>query len=144
MINFRPARIDDLLVLWSWRNDLLTRENSVDSNEISLESHRKWIEASLASENRKIFMAELDGDLIGTVRIDSQENSPSELSWTVAPPFRQKGLGKRILITFLEKYPGQYSARIKRNNEASAKIAEAAGLQYFSEVGDILFFKNRS
>jgi hypothetical protein len=60
------------------------------------------------------------------------------LSWTVAPDQRGSGVG-RVMVQLAERgLPGALHAEVKAGNAASARIAEAAGLQMAERVGDML------
>ncbi len=144
-MNFRPATIEDARMLFDWRNDQQTRANSLTTDEVVWESHLQWLEKSLKNPHRKILIAEKDGVAIGTVRADGLLGNPAsdggtvELSWTVAPSERGKGLGREMVVAAAEMFLSQISsgeqlvAKIKMQNTASIKIAEAAGFVSVSE-----------
>lgn len=124
-MRFREAVIGDARNLFDWRNDPVTCENSINSEPISWESHVAWLNKSLKSSDRKLFIAELDGVPIGTVRYDKIPEG-DELSWTVSPASRSRGIGYRMVSEALGNRPAQI-ARIKRDNIASQKIAVKTG-----------------
>lgn len=117
----------DAKVLHRWRNDPLTRANSNTSDEVPLESHVKWLESVLADPNRELFICEVDGEPVGTFRIDEDH----EISWTIAPEHRGKGLGKQLTaalptdITLL--------ARVKPSNLPTQKMLSSAGFERMSD-----------
>jgi len=63
---------------------------------VGREEHARWLRGILASPKRKIFIAELNGSPVGTVRYDL-DGADYELSWTVAPECRGRGVGKSIV-----------------------------------------------
>src|SRR5690348_1550527 len=115
-MKLRRATLDDAERLWRWRNDPETRANSISTDPVPLESHIAWLKSSLRNPDRKLLVAELDGEPVGTVRIDNDR----ELSWTVAPEARGRGIGGAMVAAVV--FPGAV-ARIKRENLASQKIA---------------------
>ena len=123
MIVLRPATMADAGLLLRWRNDPATRAASVNPAEVGRQEHLAWLEASLRSPTRTLLVAELDGAPVGTVRID--RGAETELSWTVAPGHRGKGLGKAMVQAAVPE--GDVVARIARDNAASQAIALAAG-----------------
>lgn len=123
MIQVRPARISDAELLFAWRNDESTRQASINVEPVAWEDHVRWLTASLANRNRRLLIAELEGVPVGTVRIDQGERT--EISWTVSPGMRGKGVGKAIVSRSLPH--GEVTARIKHDNVASQKIAASAG-----------------
>lgn len=133
------AQREDWKILLDWRNDQLTRENSLTSHLISEEEHKKWYFNSLENPIRKIYLVELNGEKIGTVRADT-ENNEIIISWTVAPAFRGKNLGKEMVKLLVDKLNGKIVAIIKENNFASIKIAEFAGLCFEKKEKNLLYY----
>lgn len=130
-MHLRRATLDDAHLLFTWRNNLQTRLQSKNTDEIAWENHLSWLTQSLAMHSRKIYLAEHKGVLIGTVRSDKNEDGVVELSWTIAPEHRGKGLGKDMVMQFVKQmHPGEkLMAIIRKGNIPSEKIAEALGLQ---------------
>lgn len=64
----------------------------------------------------------------------------AELSWTVAPERRGKGVGSRMVSLAASQIDGPIRAEVKAGNEASRKIAEAAGMTLEREDGGVLYF----
>jgi len=137
----RPANLADGELLLAWRNDAETRAASVDSAKVEPAGHRKWLAGSLASGDRCLMIAEVVGKPIGTVRADRCGDG-WELSWTVAPDARGLGYGARMICQFAALLAGTLSARIKPDNRASIRIAEATGFVAVgaSTGGDLLRF----
>ena len=54
-------------MLLDWRNDPGTRESSIDMGVVSEDGHRAWLDASIASGDRHLFVVEVDGKPVGTV-----------------------------------------------------------------------------
>lgn len=129
-MKIRPATLDDSLILLTWRNDPETRQQSIHKEEILLESHIKWLAATLKMESRKLYLAEDQGVLIGSVRSDKNPDGTVELSWTIAPKERGKGYGETMVLLFAKEiHSGEkLMAFIRKGNLASEKIARALGL----------------
>lgn len=124
-MHLRPATMNDAGVLFAWRNDPETRANSVNSDPVAWADHCAWLKASLANPDRDLLIAELDGMPVGTVRIDRGDET--EISWTVSPEHRGKGVAKYMVA--LASPSGRAVARIKPANIASQKIAESVGFR---------------
>ena len=129
-MNLRSATIDDAKVLLAWRNDLETRQQSRNHDEVSWDNHIAWLTQFLTMPNHKLYLAEHEGVLVGTVRSYKTEDGTVELSWTVAPAHRGKGLGKMMVMQFVRQvHPGEkLIATIRKGNISSEKIAQALGL----------------
>ena len=128
-MNLRPATMEDACRLFEWRNDIQTRKNSIDMDEVPWEDHVEWLRKSLSSPTRTLMIAERDGVPVGTVRIDREGFRASQLSWTVAPDFRGSGVGREMVSHFADVLTGKLIAYIKRENIASQRIAEATGFR---------------
>lgn len=136
----REATMQDAELLFSWRNDHLTRMQSIQQDEVPWHGHLAWLEKSLQSESRKIYIAESEGIPVGTVRFDFGETCV-EMSWTLAPEQRGRGLGSLLLKTGVQLIHGsQVIARIKSSNVASIRIAEKVGFVRIRQEGDVLLF----
>lgn len=120
-MELRRATINDAKMLFDWRNDPETRAMSRDTSELVMEDHVGWLNRRLPLTDPGLYIAEEDGHTVGTVRIDHDE-----ISYTVAPLHRRKGIGEAMLIKAREMF-GQKIAKVKRDNVASVKVAERAG-----------------
>ncbi len=135
----RPASLEDEKRLLIWRNDPVTRHASLTQHIIGKNEHARWLRESLANPNRKIYIAEKDGVPVGTFRIDS-ETDLLFLSWTIAPVWRQMGLGKRMVKTAeIEEYK-PIRAVIRKDNIPSAKLALHMGMSLQMEEDGLLYF----
>ena len=94
----------------------------------------------LENENRKLYIAEIDGVLAGTVRVDS-EALGCELSWTVSPMMRSFGIGKAMVSLVANGIQESIRAEIKTGNIASIRIAEDAGMVFEREEEGVLHYR---
>lgn len=120
-MQFRKVTIDDAQLLFEWRNDPETRKMSRDTSELVWDNHVAWLSRRLQQGDHGLYIATLDGSPVGTVRLDKDE-----ISYTVAPEHRCKGIGEAMLIAAKNTF-GPKVAEMKRDNIASAKAAERAG-----------------
>ncbi len=134
-VRLRPATIADAELLFTWRNDPLTRAQSIRTEPIEWESHLAWLAASLQNPDRQLFIAEQTAQgkqatvLLGTVRADKIDEN-YELSWTVAPEQRGKGWGKKMVAALIAALPAgvTYQAVVLNTNPASERIAAGLGM----------------
>jgi len=138
-LRLRPATMDDAARLLEWRNDSKTRSASHDGHVISLEEHGAWLERALTRNDIEIFIAEEDGNPVGTVRSESSAGA-RKLSWTVAPDARGRGIGRVMVKMMADRIRGPLRAEVKVGNTASARIAESAGLALDREQDGILHY----
>ena len=135
-VRLRPATLEDAQRLFVWRNDPLTRAQSLQQQPVVWGDHLEWLQASLQNPARQLFIAESAGLAgqeqpltLGTVRADKTEET-YELSWTVAPEERGKGWGRKMVAALIEILPAQasYTAIVLHSNPASQRIAESLAL----------------
>jgi len=135
-VMLRPATRDDAALLLKWRNDPDTRANSHTTEPITEAEHRKWLDATLASAERVLSIAMLDGSPVGQLRLDLEPHRRAELSITVAPEARGKGLSAHLLHAAAARAveAGMLSLRaeIKASNERSIASFKRAGYHGFA------------
>jgi RimJ/RimL family protein N-acetyltransferase len=138
-IKFRLAKFQDADVLLRWRNDSQTRIASRNTKKISLKHHLEWLKDSLLAKNRKIFIVEYNKIPVGTIRADYSGND-TELSWTIAPEMRGKGIGKEMVKLFVTQMHGAIRAEIRVDNEASKRVAEHVGMHIEDKKNGFLIY----
>lgn len=145
-LTFRNANIEDARLLFDWRNDPLTRANSHSTAELAFDTHVSWLKATLDNPMRRLFITEQDGKPVGTVCVDQETDGIMELSWTVAPEARGRGIASRMVQLVVNEVLGSCSVRaeVKTGNEASIKVAKAAGMQVTKQEGEVLHFYRAS
>jgi RimJ/RimL family protein N-acetyltransferase len=126
-ILLRKASLDDAILLLDWRNDQDTRMASHNTDAVDMASHLSWLEKSLSNEKRAIFIAEISGQPVGSVRQDILDSGISEMSWTVAPSHRGRGVAKEMIKAACDIIHGELYAEIKIDNVSSVKAAESVG-----------------
>lgn len=136
-LSLRPATLADKERLLVWRNDALTREMSISTKPVSPEGHAAWLEASLASKTRTLLVGEVGGEAVGTIRLDARSDRSTEVSITVAPEARGRGLATRLLLAAEEhaKRAGvlHLTARIRADNARSLAAFRRAGYYGFTQ-----------
>lgn len=130
----------DAKALFEWRNDPVTRAASHETAEIRMADHLAWLEKCLADPDRKLYVAEIDGAAVGTVRAD-QTGGTWTLSWTVAPNRRGRGIGKRIAAKLAHAITNPIRAEVRSENLASMRIAEHLGMRPVREVDGFLHYE---
>ncbi len=135
-LNLRPAIPADLLLIFSWSNDPLTRQNSFSQKPISIEEHTVWFNRLLENPLRKLYILTVDGVDAGQVRLDfSVDGTRAEISYSIAPEFRGRGFGKKIIELAIGKVRKEYKtvktlvAEVKPGNTASNRIFARLGFE---------------
>lgn len=120
-MDIRPATLEDAQLLFDWRNDPLTRAMFKNSGVVLWDTHINWLTQRLSRLDPHLYIAEI-GVPVGTFRLDGDE-----ISYTVAPEARGKGIGSAMLLKVREMF-GPRRAEIFERNVASIRIAERAGM----------------
>ena len=126
-IRLRHATLGDASLLLSWRNDIETRTSSHKIGIVPFNEHIVWLKATLSNHRRQLYIAEVEGKPVGTVRADF-DHEDYELSWTVAPESRRQGFGKVMVCLLADQIGCPVQSDIKEGNNASVKIAQEAGM----------------
>ena len=141
----RHARLSDEGLLLAWANDPETRQNSFLPNPISAEDHRRWFRSRLRDlDGCRLYVVETEeGIPVGQVRFE-REDPAWAISYSLAPQFRKRGLGRPLLEAALLKmrfeYPGALILGwVKPDNLSSRKIFEALGFDALSDGGGVAY-----
>lgn len=125
MLKLRIASFEDAKFLFDWRNDPVTRSNFINTELVKWDDHVEWLKRTLLSPDRLLLVGEVNGNPVSTIRFDRAEVG-HELSWTVAPEQRGRGIGFQTLEQAV-KIKGPHFASIKEQNIASQRVAEKNG-----------------
>lgn len=131
-VTLRPATLDDRARLLAWRNDPETRRQSRTAAPVEPSQQRAWLSSVLKNSELRLFIVEDEqGHPVGTGRLDYRGQGQAELSLTVAPASRGRGLAVPIIraLGAEAKRLGwhRYLARVKPANVRSLRAFLAAG-----------------
>ena len=135
LLRLRPARVDDMRVLWEWANDPEARAVSFSPAAIPWEDHARWFKTHLGDAGYRILIAETrEAVPVGTVRFE-RDGEDAVISVSVDRSSRREGYGRWLIrLGSLEilRSPGVYRIRayIKPDNAASIRAFESAGFRY--------------
>ena len=141
----RHARLSDEALLLAWANDPGTRQNSFSPSSIPAENHRRWFRSRLRDlDDCRLYVVETKGGTpVGQVRFERQEPA-WVISYSLAPQFRKRGLGRPLLKVALLKMRSEYPGalvlgRVKPNNLPSRKIFESLDFDTLSDGEGIAY-----
>jgi RimJ/RimL family protein N-acetyltransferase len=136
----RDAVLSDADDLFRWRNDRETRVWSRDTADVCWDEHVTWLKSTLRNPNRQLLIAEDERGAVGTIRLDLLDGV-WQMSWTVAPEHRGKGVGAAIVQLAVTRITGErVFAKIKAANLASRRIAEKSGFRLCGERDGMLVY----
>lgn len=132
----RRAEPRDRERLLEWANDPVTRAVSFHTEPISSSSHNAWFAASLAGA-RSLYIIEYNEESVGVARLEPIGQQRAEVSLTIAPNRRRRGIGTAALTALIDTAAAngteELVARIRSTNEHSQRTFERAG---FALVGE--------
>jgi RimJ/RimL family protein N-acetyltransferase len=128
----REATESDAELLLSWRNDPRTRQSSRSTAVVAPAEHLGWLRGVLADEERLLLVVDHEDAAVGTVRFDRRDGDGWEVSITLAPASRGRGLSGAVLAEGERAAREQLGVRVvlaavHQDNAASAKLFEHAG-----------------
>jgi spore coat polysaccharide biosynthesis predicted glycosyltransferase SpsG/RimJ/RimL family protein N-acetyltransferase len=130
-LTVREVAESDAALLLEWRNDPETLTWSRGHQPVPESVHRAWLRGALADPDRLLLIVASDHP-IGTVRFDRVDSDEWEVSITVAPKDRGKGLAGRLLMLGEGALRARHGeARILANVHAD----NAASLTLFHHAG---------
>lgn len=128
LLTLRKANYSDEALLLAWANDPLTRQNAVNQDAISEESHSSWFKSKMADPSRcVIYIISLpDNSNLGQVRFD-REGDSWWIDYSMNFSYRGKGLGMAMLsgaiAALADSYSGEYvKGLVKLENVASLSV----------------------
>ena len=130
---FRSIKKEDCFKIFEIANDADVRKYSFNSDKIPIEDHKIWFNNILNNDSVKFYVLEYDGDLIGQLRLDFNEEYPV-ISISLNKKYRGLGLSKILLNNGLELIDGKVIAYIKKENVRSISFFKSMGFKKDSKV----------
>lgn len=144
----------DAELLFQWKNDKVTIENSITKRGVSMEEHLKWLEGIVDNPMRQLYILDVDGVSVGQLRLDiekltkaekgiesgeeesvsvNEEYIVAEISYGLGAEHRGKGLGK-VLLEQAELLAHFFAmdalvAEVLPRNMASRKLFNSLGFE---------------
>ena len=134
--------------LWRIRNDITSREFSINTNYISHEEHKKWLKNKLNSKVSIIFLVIIDKRNAGVVRFEKNLKLDfTEISIILSPEYRGLGLSKNILKktlnkVYLEHNINNFLANIHKSNLSSKNIFTSIGFKIIDNAKQVSNFES--
>lgn len=127
----RHAVLEDAEKVFHLSNDPVVRACSIQTQQITWESHLSWFQKALATPELRFYIVEsTDGHFVAQVRFKKEEQGWLT-SISIHSAFRGKKLGDSVLRLALSQMPLETIwAWVKETNIASQRIFEKAGFCY--------------
>jgi RimJ/RimL family protein N-acetyltransferase len=142
-LRLRPVTAGDSERLLEWRNDPQTRAMAITQARVARADHERWLATRLDAPDTLLTIAEDDGAPVGTVRLDRHGPDTAELSITIAPVARGRGLARPAIELGVEHARREWdvtrvTARIRPENTASLRAFAAAGFATIRAGDDLV------
>ena len=134
----RKARISDMMEVYEWRNDLLSRSMFFNNSEVKLDEHKAWFKSYLKNPKKVIYIGILEKQKVGVTRFDfSKKNNTAEVPINLNPIMRNKRLSLSLLSSsvsiYLKNKNVDLRARVKNQNLPSLIIFKKAGFKKYGK-----------
>ena len=96
-LRLRAASQEDVLLLWQWANDPVTRRNSFAPEPISWAVHEAWYAEKIASPNTRFWILECRHVPVGQIRYDRTDADTAQINFSVAPAYRGRSFDTQLL-----------------------------------------------
>ena len=145
MIMLRRCTYSDMDIIYKWINDDEVRNNSFNSDYIEYETHVKWFNEKINSNNIYMYIILNNNKEIGTIRLE-KHNSKAIISYLISNKYRGKGYGNKV-IDLIKKEAiinniDILEAIVKKDNIASRKIFINNGFFEMQENDRYLYLLN--
>ena len=140
VLHLRPATLDDATAIRSWRNDPVTVKFSKSGAPVPADEHDRWIRDVIGRPGTRIWIAEVDSQPVGQVRIDVYA-AVGTVSIHIASEERGKGYGPRALLRLQQVLHADYQvcrlrADVHRDNSAALGAFRRASFATAGRHGD--------
>lgn len=145
MIMLRRCTYSDMDIIYKWINDDEVRNNSFNSDYIEYETHVKWFNEKINSNNIYMYIILNNNKEIGTIRLE-KHNSKAIISYLISNEYRGKGYGNKV-IDLIKKEAiinniDILEAIVKKDNIVSRRIFINNGFFEIQENDRYLYLLN--
>lgn len=134
MLLIRKAQQFDCRSYFELVNDHLVRQNSISTDMVQWDEHKKWFMERLSSKNTLLLVAEKESFFLGQVRFDYCTNRAVWfIDYSINKDFRGQGYAKEmvnksmIYLSKLDLKSKIINASVKHENLPSKKVFQALG-----------------
>ena len=138
-IMIRPAIMDDIGMMFEWRNHPSTRSMSRNSAPLNPESHANWVMQALEDRGRLLLIGYIGALNVGVVRFDELTDNVVEVSIYLDPDLHGVGLSKTFL-TAAECFLAQSQRRaihlvatVLNMNAGSRKLFKSCAYRFYDD-----------
>ena len=136
-LTLRPASMDDVDILYEWRNDPEVRKWSFNTDEILYETHVQWLKSVLLRDDVEIYIMMENEIPVGQIRVTFCQDDV-EIGYSIDKGCRGRNWGQKMITLMENKLRNDPRARrggiyfvayVKKRNEISKRIFERLNYQ---------------
>ena len=140
----REVALKDANLILEWINDPLDRKNSINQKPILYDEHIEWLKNALKDNNKYLYIMMIDDVPVGHIKLNLN-NGTADIGYCIAPEYRGKGLGKRIIELVIDEAKKndkilRLSAAVKKTNIQSVKVFRHTKFTEESLSEELLYF----
>lgn len=134
----KEISFNDINLILEWRNNVVTRNNSLVERVIGRKEHFEFMNKKLSDKDCRMFFIVFENKKVGIIRLDFKSKSGFWLVNINVDPFeRGKGFGKKALVLLVDLFKGErLVAVIKNSNVVSVSLFLSVGFVKF-DVNDV-------
>lgn len=138
-MELKKVQIDDLKILFDWRNDNETVKNSISQKKLLFKDHKAWFLKNY--KNPFFYILTNNSEQIGQIRFD-QYDYGLLLNYSIGSSFRGKGYGKKIIELGLKQisFNSIVIAKVLKTNIASINILKSQEFKIQEEDKNLIIF----
>lgn len=134
-LRLRKAEENDMMLVFGWANDPLTRKMSFEKEKIDLETHKKWFHDILYSGKCHLLIVEFSENDSWSPCAQVRFDENGEINFSIDIKYRGRHMAADIIKTSLvyakEKLKiNKIIAHIKKENKFSVKVFGKAGFSF--------------
>lgn len=143
-MTIEQASVEDMRLYYTWANDPKTRQNSIQSKNISWKDHQKWFMNRIDNPAFVFYLFRMGSTALGQVRFDITVTE-AIISYSLDSRFRGMGLGYDILFRSIRALSELHPEKkmigvVKNDNFASLTVLQKLGFA-MRQVGSVTHFE---
>lgn len=141
----RPVEIQDMTLLWCWRNDPVVVSVERTPCTIRKDEYFRRLRRKLSNEYYCVMLAETEANALATSYVYSWKGETAEIGICMNPAFRGHGLSCRLLESFISHAQGELgfnrvSAEVRTVNTPSIRLFRKMGYSVDKTSNGIVYF----
>lgn len=100
LLDFTTLNTQMLTIVLSWRNDPNVRQWMLNSDEISMENHLRFVESLKQQSDKRYFLVQREGEYIGVIDLTDITQTSAEIGIYANP--QMHGVGDTLMKAMID------------------------------------------